>query len=169
MNLCHLLPASLALTLCACNTTDAPAKPARTPGDGPAFAEPVVADGSLDLHFTAKTVGVDSSGDRSSAQCQLAFTATNRSQAPVKSVIAEFQVTRISDGAVIANTSTLTLPFEIPPGETKEAWGNITFDKERCDDLRIKVQVPKVAMCRTKDDSPCPAYRLTGEGVTVLE
>ena len=187
MNLRPLLPTSLALALCAC-TTEAPsagatagatagaaAKPdpapktAPAPEDSPAPAAPVVADGSLDFHFTSREVGVNSKGDHKSAQCQLKFTAANNSKAPVKSVMAEFRVTRTSDGSVIDATSTLVMPFAIPPGETKESWGDTTFDSLRCADIQIALLQPdKFAMCRTTDESPCPVYRLTGEGVAIV-
>ncbi len=171
MILRHLLPASLALALCAC-TTDAPSaaaqKTSATPAD-PAPSAPVVADGSLDLHFTVREVNVNSRGDNTSAQCQLQFTATNNSQAPMTSMMAEFRITRASDGSVIAENDTLTMPFEIPPGETKEAWGASTVDSHRCNDIQIALKQPKYGMCRTKDKSPCPAYRLTGEGVAIVK
>ena len=61
------------------------------------------------------------------------------------------------------------MPFEIPPGETNDAWGATTFDNMRCDDLQIAVQAPQYGMCLTLDESPCPAYRLTGEGVASVK
>ena len=128
-----------------------------------------VADGNMDLHFTAQTVERNSSGDTSSAQCQLQFTAKNSSWAPVTSLIAEFLVTRASDGSVVESEATLTMPFELPSGKTMDAWGTTTFDNLRCDDLQIAVQQPQYGMCRTKDKSPCPAYRLTGEGVASVK
>lgn len=174
MILRHLLPASLVLALGAC-TPDAPSGPAGAapqgaPGpDASPMAAPVVADGSLDLNFTVREVGVNSSGDRTSAQCQLQFTATNRSQAPVKSLIADFRFTRAIDSSVIDEQLLLVMPFEIPPGETKDAWGAVTIDSQRCADIQITLKEPALGMCLTKDDSPCPAYHLSGEGVAIVK
>ena len=84
-------------------------------------------------------------------------------------MIAEFLVTRASDGSVVEGEATLVMPFEIPPGASKDAWGETTFDNMRCDDLQIAVQEPQYGMCVTKDKSPCPAYRLTGEGVASVK
>ena len=187
-NLRYLLVIAVAAALAGCGNQDSQtstrddagsdaatsandAKQANTaPGaDEAPVSSAELADGSMDLHFTAKTVGRNSSGDTSSAQCQLEFTATNRSQARVKSLIAEFLVTRASDGSVVESEATLVMPFEIPPGETKDAWGATTFDNMQCDDLQIAVQEPQYGMCLTLDESPCPAYRLTGEGVASVK
>lgn len=178
MTLRLLIPASLVMALCACSPADtAPAATAEgpaaevtsaTPGDAPT-APAAVADGSLDLSFTVQSIGSNSQGDTSSAQCQISFSATNRSQAPVNSVMAEFRITLASDGSVINETETLIMPFDIPPGETKEAWGANTIDNHACSDLQIAL-VPELSYhCKTKDKSPCPAYRLSGEGLTIVE
>jgi len=177
MTLRRLLPASLALALCACSqtaappaaATDAPQAQAEATADAPSTPA-AAAEGSLDLDFTVRSLALNSQGDTSSAQCQITFTATNRSQAPVKSVIAEFRITLASDGSVIEETETLVMPFAIAPGETKESWGANTIDNYSCDDIQIAlVPVNKYGMCLTKDESPCPAYRLSGEGVAIVE
>ena len=185
-NLRYLLVVAVAAALAGCGNQDsktstnadaAPAavtsandaKQANTGGDEAPVSSAEVADGSMDLHFTAETVGRNSQGDTSSAQCQLQFNATNRSKAPVKTLMAEFLVTRASDGSVVESTATLVMPFEIPPGASKDAWGETTFDNMGCDDLQIAVLEPHYGMCVTKDKSPCPAYRLTGEGVASVK
>ena len=177
MTLRRLLPASLAMALCACSQTAAPpaaatdAPQAQAEATADARSTPAAAaEGSLDLDFTVRSLALNSQGDTSSAQCQITFTATNRSQAPVKSVIAEFRITLASDGSVIEETETLVMPFAIAPGETKESWGANTIDNYSCDDIQIAlVPVNKYGMCLTKDESPCPAYRLSGEGVAIVE
>jgi len=71
--------------------------------------------------------------------------------------MAEFRVTLASDGSVIAATETLVMPFEIPPGETKDSWGANTIDNHACDDIQIALLPRMEVMCRTKDNSPAPA------------
>lgn len=177
MSLHRLLPASLALILCACTQADAPASD--NPGVSQAQFEDAaesavattdaVAEGSLDLDFTVRSLNSNSQGDASSGQCQITFTATNRSQAPVNSVMAEFRITLAGDGSVIEETETLIMPFEIPPGETKESWGANTIDNHACEDIQIAL-VPALSYhCKTSDKSPCPAYRLSGEGVAIVD
>jgi len=177
MTLRRLLPLALVLSLCACTPSPAPAPQdaSDTPADAPAAPEaesapeararPSAAAGSIDFAVSGDTKGSNSAGADHSVQCQLNFKATNRSQAPVKSVLAEFRVTTTVDGSLVDGESTLVMPFEIPPGETRDAWGPIVFDNHRCEDLDLVVQPVGPGQCRTKDKSPCPAYALSGEGV----
>ena len=189
MSLTRLLPVALCLAMCACTQADAPAAAgdapavdaAATADAGPADAaanaasEPApvaaardrreTAEGSIDFAVTGRTIARNSRGDAGSVQCQLDFKASNRSQAQVKSVVAEFRIATAADDVVIDAESTLTLPFEIPPGETRDAWGPIVIDNHRCEDLALALQPRKAAMCRTKDKGPCPAYALSGDGV----
>ncbi|MFY2763977.1 hypothetical protein [Arenimonas sp. MALMAid1274] len=179
MTLRLLFATALALSLCACTPAD-PSAPA-VAADGAAVAEAPVAEalsdaaeaparggrelaeGSLDFALTARTIESNSRGDANSVQCQMDFKASNRSQAQVKSVVAEFRIA--SGDQVIATDSTLVMPFEIPPGQTRDAWGPIVIDDHRCADLDVRVQPATVGMCRTKDKGPCPAYQLSAEGL----
>ena len=173
-----LLLITLAVSLGACAQAEAPADaaPADTAADAPAPARDTTGEakpkarrdaveGSVDFALRGKTVERNSAGDPGSVQCQLEARASNNSRAQVKSVVAEFRISRAGDGSVIDAEHTLVMPFEIPPGETRDAWGPLLIDNHRCEDLDLAIQVPKAGMCRTKDKGPCPGYALTGEGV----
>ncbi len=178
MTMRPLLLMALALSLGACAQTDAPSDTA--PADaGNAAPPPAMAaaddskpkarrdaiEGSIDFALRGKTIARNSAGDPDSAQCQLEPKASNNSRAQVKSVVAAFRVSRADDGSVIDAELTLAMPFEIPPGETRDAWGPLLVDNHRCEDLDLAIQTPKAGMCRTKDKGPCPGYTLSAEGV----
>ncbi|MBW8366975.1 MAG: hypothetical protein K0M70_03850 [Arenimonas sp.] len=179
MTLRRLLPLAIALSLCACSQPEAPATetandpsasaPALPSGEAApapeAAARPSATAGSIDFTVKGETKGSNSAGAANSVQCQLHFKATNRSQAPLKSVVAEFRVTTTVDGSLVDDESTLVMPFEIPPGETRDAWGPIVIDNHRCEDLDLTLQAPGRGACRTTDKTPCPSYALSGEGV----
>lgn len=167
---------ALALSLGACAQADAPtdrdsadaanaAPVLEAAPDGKPRAGVAVLEGRIDFALSGRTLERNSAGDPGSVQCQLDAKASNSSRALVKSVIAEFHISRADDGSVVDSAHTLVMPFEIPPGESRDAWGPLVIDNHRCEDLALVIQAPKAGMCRTKDKGPCPAYSLAGEGV----
>ena len=173
----RLLPFALALSLCACTQAEAPTTDASAPAAAPdaAIAEtaptpeataPVSENaGRIEFVVRGETKGTNSAGTPDSVQCQLYFTATNRSEVELKSLTAVMRITTTVDGSVVDDTSTLVMPFAFAAGETKEAWGPIVADNHRCEDLELAIQAPRAGMCRTRDRAPCPTYVLSGEGV----
>ena len=178
----RLLSLTLCLALCACSQADAPAPngdapaaDAMGPTETAAAAAPAptaaardrreTVEGSLHFAVLGRTIERNSRGDAGSVQCQLDFKATNRSEAKVKSVVAEFRIATAADDGVVDPESTLVMPFEIPPGESRDAWGPIVIDNHRCEDLALALQPRKAGMCRTHDKGPCPVYAVSGEGV----
>ena len=176
MTLRPLLMMALVFSLGACTQAGAPPAPAPAdaadPAPAPAAAEGVkpkpraaAIEGSIDFSLRGRTVARNSAGDANSVQCQLDAQASNRSQAQVKSLVAEFRIASAVDGSVIDAEHTLVMPFAVPPGETRDAWGPMVIDNHRCEDLELAIQAPQRGMCRTKDKGPCPVYALAAEGV----
>ena len=153
MNLKPLILGTALFTLSACsNAAEAPA-----PASSAAIAK--TASGSVLLELRGETIPAGNNP----AQCQVQVRATNRSAAPIKSLHAEFDVTVA--GVTQPEPHGLTLPFELPRDEAKDAWGPMVFTGTTCADLTLALRPVKRAYCRTTDRSPCPAYAISATGV----
>lgn len=127
------------------------------------------ASGSIDIRVDGSTVAANSRGDANSVQCQLGFTAHNRSNIDVKSLIVSYNVVRRSSGETIKTGWQMVIPSGIKAGATAAPYGSEPIDDVACDDLLLSFTPQPSYQCRTESKAKCPSFTYQGSSVTVEE